>query len=357
MDGFPCAAATGREARWTATPTTTPPRTTPRPASTATRRIAGWPLDRVPRRLEEVQPRLTVPGTCRRVAGRGEGDGSLQSSRASLPEHVPQHPACCVHVGPLVYLLAPRLLGSHVLRGPCAAHALGTEQVCEPEVEELHPPVLADEHVRGLQVPVQHATLVRVRKPLRHLLGDAQGLGLGDGAFRDALGEGLAPEQFHDEVRTGVARPHVEERHDAGVVEARHRLGFLLDPVGREVAPGPGQPQRLHRHDPVQLGVERLVDRAEASPPHLAHGSRTGPPGRRAEARSSRRRGRRRRGLEVPGGVGRAGRAHRRSTRPRCRAAPRSPPRRAPQGWSTEASRGPPRVSSGAPSACPKQSL
>ena len=229
-----------------------------------------WPLHGVACCLEKAQPRLAIAGPVRRVAGRGLGDGSLQAPGASLREHVVEHPASRVHVRPLIHLLAPPLLRRHVRRGPCAVHALGPQQVGEPEVEELHPAVLADEDVRGLQVPVQDASLVSVGKALRHLLGDAQGLGLGDAAFRDPLRQRLAPEEFHHEVGARLARSHVVQRHDAGVVEARHRLGLPLDPVGRQVVPGPGKAKRLHGDDPVQLGVERLVDRAEASPPHLA---------------------------------------------------------------------------------------
>jgi len=142
--------------------------------------------------------------------------------------------------------------------------------VGQAEVEQLHPAVLADEDVGGFQVPVQNSTRVRVRQPLRHLLRDSQGLGHVDRPLLDPPCQRLASQQFHDEVGTGVARPHVEERHDAGVVEASHRLGLLLDPVGRQVAARSGEPQRLNRHDPVQLRVERLVDRAEAATSHLA---------------------------------------------------------------------------------------
>jgi len=117
---------------------------------------------------------------------------------------------------------------------------------------------------------VQHPALVRVREPLRHLLGDAQCLGPGDRPFRDALGKGPSPEEFHHEVGTRRTRSHIVQRHDARVVEARHRLGLLLDPVRGQFATRPGQAKRLHGDDPVQLRVERLVDRAEASAPHLA---------------------------------------------------------------------------------------
>ena len=117
-----------------------------------------------------------------------------------LPDHVSQHPACGVDIGPLVHLVATRLLGGHVLRRTRSAHALGAQKVREPEVEEFHPSVVAEEHVRGLD-PCAHPALVRMREPFRHLLRDAQGLALGNRPFRDALRQRLATQQFHHEIR------------------------------------------------------------------------------------------------------------------------------------------------------------
>ena len=68
-------------------------------------------------------------------------------------EHLPQHHPRRPDVGPLVDHRPRRLLRRHVGRRPGAARPLGPEQVGEAEVEQLHPPVLADEDVRGLQGP------------------------------------------------------------------------------------------------------------------------------------------------------------------------------------------------------------
>ena len=61
----------------------------------------------------------------------------------------------------------------------------------QTEVEELHPAVLAEEDVGGLEIPVQDSPPVRVRQPLRHLPSDPQRLCLGYGTVGDALGDVL----------------------------------------------------------------------------------------------------------------------------------------------------------------------
>ena len=189
---------------------------------------------------------------------------------ALLPERRGEDLPRSVDVRALVHLLAPLLLRRHVGRGAGAAASLRSEEVRDPEIEELHAPVLAEEDVGGLQVAVHDAALVGMREPLRHLLGDAQGLGRRNRPLGDPPFQGLPPQELHHEVGTGGARSHVVQRHDRGVVEPRHRLGLLLHPAGGGIARRAGQPQRLQCDDPVQLGVERLVDGAEASAPHLA---------------------------------------------------------------------------------------
>ena len=72
-------------------------------------------------------------------------------------EHLPQHHPRRPDVRPLVDDRPRRLLRRHVRRRPGAARPLGPEQVRQAEVEQLHPPVLADEDVGRLQIPVQHA--------------------------------------------------------------------------------------------------------------------------------------------------------------------------------------------------------
>ena len=118
------------------------------------------------------------------------------------------------------------------------------QEVRQSEVEQLHPPVLADEDVRRLQIPVQNPTGMGVGEPLCHLLGDPQGLVDGEGTLLDAPRQRLAPEQLHHEVCTRRTRPHVEDGDDGRVVELRNRLGLLLDPrlgygMPRPLVPGP----------------------------------------------------------------------------------------------------------------------
>ncbi len=228
-----------------------------------------WPLARMPRRLEKVQPRLPVPWAGCQVGRSSESDGSVQPSRASPPQHLAHHSASGVHIGPLVHLATPGLLGCHVRRCPRTAHALGAQQMREPEVEELHATVVAEEDIGGLQVPVQHATLVRVGEPLRHLLCDAQRLRHWDRPLGQPLRERSSLEKLHDEVRTARAVAHIEQGDDAGMAELGHGLSFLFDPACRELLPGPAWTQCLDGNTSPEFTVERLIDRSEPSPPNL----------------------------------------------------------------------------------------
>ena len=207
-------------------------------------------------------------GFCsRRLCSGNRGGRPLH--RALPGEHLAEHHPRRPHVRPLVHDRARRLLRRHVRRRSSPARPLGSEQVRKAEVEQLHPPVFADEHVRGLQVPVQHPPGMRVREPLRHLLGDPQRLVHRQGTLLDALRQRLAAEQFHDEVGARRAGPDIEDGDDGRMVELRDRLGLLLDPLLGEPVPVASRLQCLERDRTPQLRVEGLVDRAEPTPSDL----------------------------------------------------------------------------------------
>ena len=92
-----------------------------------------------------------------------------------------------------------------------------------------------EQHVRGFDVEVQHPGVVRCRERVGERGADGQRLGWGHRVAVDTVGQRAAGQERHEQIgRSGIGRPGVEHRHDAGVL--RHRpehpaLAFeLLEP-------------------------------------------------------------------------------------------------------------------------------
>ena len=92
-------------------------------------------------------------------------------------------------------------------------------QLREAEVEDLDPPVLRQEQVLRLQVPVDDPLLVRRGESLRDLDGVVDRLADRERPGEQARPQRLALEQLRDDVRRVVVRPEVVDRRDVGVVE------------------------------------------------------------------------------------------------------------------------------------------
>ncbi len=183
-----------------------------------------------------------------------------------------------VDVGAHVHLLAPRLLGSHVGRRPehvARRRDLGpVEPARQAEVRHERLSLGREEDVRGLEVPVDDAALVRVRDGARHLL-DEEERALG----RDAREGGVLPlllrapddareratgREVHDDEPSAGGLAHVMDAHDVRVVERGDRAR-LLDEAG-DLMLGAAL-EELERDDLPERRVARAVDRPAAAPP------------------------------------------------------------------------------------------
>jgi hypothetical protein len=91
--------------------------------------------------------------------------------------------------------------------------------------------VKRDQHVRGLDVAVQDALLVRVLHGLAHLDEELQSLARREVALVAVLRDRDAAHELHHEVRpAGLGRAAVEHLGDVGVVHQRQRLAFGFEP-------------------------------------------------------------------------------------------------------------------------------
>ena len=204
--------------------------------------------------------------------------------RPAARQHLVEHRPEGEDVGAVVRRLAPRLLRGHVAdrpqhharrrlprqRGRSRVLAVRDDRLQrEAEVQDLDDPVLRDEQVLGLQVPVDDRLVVRRGEPVRHLQRVVHGLARGDRARPQALAQRLALEQLGDEVGSALVVPHVVDDEDVRVVEEPGGAGLVLEAVAARRVGGDARRQHLDRHRAPEARIAGAV--------HLAH-----PPGPQA---------------------------------------------------------------------------
>ena len=196
-------------------------------------------------------------------------------------------------VGPVVHLLAERLLRAHVGHGAHDEPGLGPGLRLDPavergraldglareaEVEQLHLPVRRDHGVGGLDVAVDDAARVGLLQRRGHLLPEVDDPVHVERAAREELAQVLALDVLHgDEVRPVVDADVVDVR-DVRVVEGRGGARLALEPLAVDLVDGQLRGQHLDRDGAVEPRVPRPVDL-----PHAA-GARGGEDLVRAEA-------------------------------------------------------------------------
>ena len=84
-----------------------------------------------------------------------------------------------------------------------------------------------------------------------------------------AVGEVAAGDQLHGEVALAVVLAHLVDRHDAGVVEQRHRLGLVLEPPQLVVAGQDAGADHLEGDGAVEADLAGAVDDAHAAAAEL----------------------------------------------------------------------------------------
>ena len=162
---------------------------------------------------------------------------------------------------------AVELLGRHV---GGRAHDLGRTAFRGPhgeaEVGDAHAPLAVDHHVRGLQVAMDDAAVVRRGEPCAELAGDLVGLGARQPA--DALQERrqvLAVHVLHGQVELAVHQADVVDAADVGVGDLARVPHLAPEALEHVRAVGERTAQELERHGLRELEVIGAVDVAHAA--------------------------------------------------------------------------------------------
>ena len=250
-----------------------------------------------------------------------EGGDRLAAEGLLAGHHLVEDAADREEVAAPVDDAAPGLLRAHVGRRP--EQAPGHREVLAPLVGHLRDAEVGDPHVvpgldhdvRGLDVAVDDAVLVRVAQSVRHLGPDRRrALDRHLARPRDHPVEPHAVHELHREVAEGLRAPPVVEADDVGVLEVGGDPGLLLEALEEVVERGDRRGEaleadRLDRHEAAELLVLRLVDGAERAGAQLllddvasvdlgrlgdgglagAHGLRSSYPGGQPRARPPRR--------------------------------------------------------------------
>ncbi len=162
-------------------------------------------------------------------------------------------------------------VGECVTEGAEPGPRVPLEDLREPEVQELHAPVVRHLDVRGLEVPVDDPLLVCRLQRLGDLTSQGQRFFEWKGAGREAHREVVPVDELHDEEMAGRGRGRTRdffEGMDGGnprMVQARQRAGFPLEAKPPLFVLEEFFRQYLDRDVPAELRVLRPVDLAHSA--------------------------------------------------------------------------------------------
>ena len=140
-----------------------------------------------------------------------------------------------------------------------AGHAWPVKGLCQAEVEHLDAAIPGQRHIRGFQIPVDDAFLVRGFECFGDLSGDGERFINRQRPLADAIREGLAIDQFEDEEVSPVRLVDAVDRADVRMVqrgedlrfaaEARETIGIVDETVRKD----------LQRDVATEFGVARAI--------------------------------------------------------------------------------------------------
>ena len=162
-----------------------------------------------------------------------------------------------------MYAAVPTTLPTPVngaVRVARSASLFRLEQFRQAEVEHFHPAVASYHHVRGFQVAMDDACLVRPPESVGDLHAVAQRLGHAEPARRDDVLERSSFGVLHDDEVDAAFRTDVVDGDDVGVVECA-RSPRLLEEASFPVRIDDSVLGKdLDGHCAIEVGVEGLVN-------------------------------------------------------------------------------------------------
>ena len=205
----------------------------------------------------------------------GDLDRGLALVRLAAGEQLVEHDAGGVHVGAGVGAAVDDELGGQVGDG-ADEHAVGggvlgvgADRLGEPEVGDLDPAVVGDEHVLRLHVAVHEAGAVGRRQRGEHRLQHGQRPRRRHRRLLDdGVAQRVAGDQLHHQEDGAVVVALVEDRDDVGVREPGGGAGLAHEALGEVavvVAVAEAGVHHLDGDGAVEPDVEGLVDAGHAA--------------------------------------------------------------------------------------------
>ena len=159
-----------------------------------------------------------------------------------------------------------RLLGRHVGgrpdrrtgRGQEAARRSAVDRLRNPEVRDLHPTLVRDHHVLGLEVAVDDAACLGVRKARQQSLEDADHLRKRQPG--DHRPQRSALQVLHRDEGRPLVLEVVVHRHDVRMAERAGDVRLANEPLGECGIGGVERGELLQRHVAVEVGLPGEID-------------------------------------------------------------------------------------------------
>ncbi len=202
------------------------------------------------------------------------------AKRQRAGQHLEEDQAERIEIAASVDGIGARLFGREIFRradDDAADRDAGrSRRARDAEIGDARFAVFGHQHVRGFQVAVDDAALMRGRKAERELAHDLDRIFGRQDAFRiEQPLQRLARHEIHAD-QPDLAMPH--EIVDAHDVRARHlpRQQQLLAETLERVGPaGELGPQQFQRDIDIELHVVRVIDDAHAAHAEQAHDAKT----------------------------------------------------------------------------------
>ena len=187
----------------------------------------------------------------------------------------------------MVHRQAANLLGRHVAHRPEHGAGVGDRRLCpgagdvgvggvdrrlrQAEVEDLHPALVGDEQVVGLDVAMGDVARVGRGQAIGGLAGVVHGLAHRQWPGVEPLAQRAALQQLEHDVAVLLGAAEVVDGQDVGMRQRGHGLGLALEArEGRGIV-GHLRRQDLQRDIAVEARIAGPVDLAHAARAHERH--------------------------------------------------------------------------------------